>query len=79
MMTVLARRDLRRHQQLERGVLELHRDTVLFGDDLNRNLEALRDFRLLVVLRGHARRRQNLDLALVLERRRSPCRGRTRR
>ena len=42
--------------------------TVLFGDDLNRNLEALRHLGLLVVLRRHARRRQNLDLAFVLER-----------
>ena len=39
--------------------------TVLFDIDLIRHLESLRDLRLLVVLRGHSRRRQDLQLARV--------------
>ena len=41
--------------ELQRRILELHRDGVV-RDDLNRNLEALRHLRRLVVLRRHARR-----------------------
>ena len=55
MMTVLAPVICGVTVQLQRGVLELHGHRVV-RDGLNRNLEALRDFGLLVVLRRHARR-----------------------
>ena len=61
------RGDLRRHAQRQRRVLELHRDGVV-RHHLNRNLRALRDFRFDVVLRRHARRRQDAALAVALER-----------
>ena len=47
--------------------LNVHRDGVV-GDHLNRNLRALRDLGLDVVLRRDARRRDDRQLALLLER-----------
>ena len=64
----VGRGDLRRHLQHQHGVLERHGDGVV-GDRLNRNLDALRDLRLDVVLRGQPRRREDAALAGPLERR----------
>ena len=45
------------------------------GDRLNRYLHALRDFRRHVVLRRHARRRQDAAAPRFLERASAPGRG----
>ena len=61
------RRDLRRHAQRQRGVLEADGHGVV-GDGLNRNLHALRHLGFDVVLRRDARRRQQAAAAARLER-----------
>ena len=68
MMTVLAAVICGVTAQHQHGVLERDGDGVV-GDGLNRNLDALRDLRLDVVLRRQARRREDAALAGALERR----------